>query len=498
MLKINLYLFAAIFSVSMLGSCKKDKSAPIDTPSKIGSRDDLTKDSIFLYAKETYLWYDALPDYKTFMPRLTANVDSTVSKLTQYKLNPKYSLSDTYNRNKYLDKYSFIDEGGIAEELGGTGGDFGFSILYNSENDLRIKYVYESSPAGLKGLKRGYQITKLNGRTDLSYNQTNVNFIVGVILAGTNSSIEMTVKAPDGSTQNVILTKGNYTINPVLYRDVFTVAGGKKVGYLVFNSFTTNASTQLQEAFQFISANNATELIVDLRYNGGGSVATAEELINYIAPASQNNNVMYTTSYNQLMQSGQAAILKNQKFRYNGQLVSFYDIDFSPSANQSTFAKIGNLNLNKVYFIVTGSTASASELVINSLKPVIPVQLIGKRTYGKPVGFFSIHIDKYDMYIPQFQTKNQNNEGDYFDGMVVNKEAVDDVTRDFGNTSETLLAQALTHAATGSYSVTGSGTTIQGGSSVSGITASKLDELNEEFDQSHFKGMIPKVKLKGK
>ena len=308
----------------------------------------------------------------------------------------------------------------------------------------------------------------------------------------------MTVKAPGGSTQEVILAKGSYTINPVLYRDVFTVAGGKKVGYLVFNSFTTNASAKLQEAFEFISANNATELIVDLRYNGGGSVATAEELVNYIAPASQNNKVMYTTYYNELMRSGQATILKNQKFRYNGQLVSFFDIDFSSAANQSTFSKIGNLNVSKVYFIVSGSTASASELVINSLKPVVPVQLIGRRTYGKPVGFFSIHIDKYDLYIPQFQTKNQNDEGDYFDGMIVNKEAADDVTRDFGDTAETLLAQALTHAATGNYSLTGSGITIKGGSSVSGMSASKVEELTGEFDQNEFKGMIPKVRLKGK
>lgn len=168
MLKTRLYIVTGLLFVATFTSCKKDKSAPVNAPSKIGTRNDLTNDSIFLYAKETYLWYDALPDYKSFLPRLKVNPDSTVSALTRYKLNPKYNLTDTYNRSKYLDKYSFIDDGSIAEELGGTGGDFGFSIFYNSENDLRIKYVYESSPAGLKGLKRGYQITKLNGRTDLS------------------------------------------------------------------------------------------------------------------------------------------------------------------------------------------------------------------------------------------------------------------------------------------------------------------------------------------
>jgi len=492
MLKINLYLFAALLSVSILSSCKKDKKAPIDAPSKIGTRDDLTKDSIFLYAKETYFWYDALPDYKTFMPRLTANVDSAVSKLTQYKLNPKYSLSDPYNHNKYLDKYSFIDNGGIAEQLGGTGGDFGFSIFYNSENDLRIKYVYESSPAAVKGLKRGYQITKLNGRTDLSYNsQANINFVVDAIISGSNTSISMTVKALDGTSQDISLSKGNYSINPVLYKNVY-IAGSKKVGYLVFNSFTTNATTKLDEAFQYFASNNINELVVDLRYNGGGSVATAEDLVNYIAPSGENGHVMYTTYYNQLMQTGKTPILENQKFIYNNQLYSYNDFDYSVSGNIVNFSKKGSINVNRVYFIVTGSTASASELVINSLKPVVDVKLIGRRTYGKPVGFFSIHIDKYDMYIPQFQTKNQVDAGEYFDGFAVDKEDVDDVTRDFGNPSETLLAHALNFSATGVYSI-GDGSVT----SFSGISGAKADELTEEMDKSEFKGMIPaKPKLK--
>jgi carboxyl-terminal processing protease len=492
MLKIKLFFFAAILSVSVISSCKKEVSAPTDAPSKIGSREDLTKDSIYLYAKETYLWSDVLPDYKTFMPRSTANVDSTVSKLTQYKLNPKYNLNDPYNRNKYLDKYSFIDEGGIATQLGGTGGDFGFSIFYNSENDLRIKYVYESSPAALKGLKRGYQITKLNGRTDLSYNnQSNVNFVVDAILSGSSSTVMMTVKALDGTTQDITLTKGSYTINPVLYKNVYT-AGSKKVGYLVFNSFTTNASAKLDEAFQYFATNNVNELVVDLRYNGGGSVATAEDLINYITPAAQNGKVMYTTYYNQLLQSGKPTILQNQKVRYNGQLYSYDDIDYSVSGNVTNFSKKGSLNVSRVYFIVTGSTASASELVINSLKPVVDVKMIGRRTYGKPVGFFGIHIDKYDMYIPQFQTKNQADFGDYFDGFAVDKEDVDDVTKDFGNPAETLLSHALNFSASGVYSF-GDGSVT----SLSGLDGTKADQLTEQMDRNEFKGMIPaKPKLK--
>jgi len=107
------------------------------------------------------------------------------------------------------------------------------------------------------------------------------------------------------------------------------------------------------------------------------------------------------------MQSGKATILKNQKFLYNGEVVSYFDVPFAASQNTEKFAKKGSLNLSRIYFLVTYNSASASELVINSLAPVMDVKLIGHPTYGKPVGFFAIHIDKYDLYIPQFQTKNR-------------------------------------------------------------------------------------------
>ncbi len=485
MLNKGICIIIVLISVFALG-CKKYKGAP-SAPIKLPTREELTKDSIFLYAKEIYYWFDALPDYQTFMPGAKANPDSTVSAISRYKLNPKFNLNDPYNRNRYLDKYSFLDDGGLATELGGIGGDFGFSIFYNDANDLRVKYVYENSPAALNGLKRGYQITKLNGRTDLNYNTAgSVDFVVNAILSSSSSSLTMTVKANDGTTSDISFTKGTYAINPVIYKNVYS-AGSKKVGYLVFNRFTTNAVTKLDEAFSYFATNNINELIVDLRYNGGGSVETAENIANYIVPSSQNGRVMSRTYFNQMMQSGTATILKNQKLRYNGQLVSLFDFDFTASGNTTNFTKKGSLNLRRVYFLVTGSTASASELLINSLKPTIDVKTIGRRTYGKPVGFFGVRIDKFDLYLAQFQTKNQLDEGDYFDGLPVDKDIFDDVTKDFGDPTEKLLQQALNYATLGTFSSIDKGVTLKGSASMSDAKAA---ELTSELDRNEFKGMI--------
>ncbi|RZL31647.1 MAG: hypothetical protein EOO96_15730, partial [Pedobacter sp.] len=220
-----------------------------------------------------------------------------------------------------------------------------------------------------------------------------------------------------------------------------------------------------------------------------------------IAPASQNGKVMYTTYWTKTMQDKQATILQNQKFYQTGsdgvrRMFSFYDYDYQPTAqggNLEVFAKRGSLNgLTRVYFLVAGGTASASELLINNLKPVMDVKLIGRKTYGKPVGFFSLRIDKKDLYIPQFQTKNQSGFGDYFDGMAVDKDVVDDLTKDFGDPSEKLLAQALNYSATGAFTSYLKESTL---SSTSGVSRQVIDSNNEKLDHE-FKGMIETRKMK--
>ncbi|NEU09440.1 hypothetical protein GZH53_14035 [Flavihumibacter sp. R14] len=494
----GIFNLSAILIGSLLftTACKKDpKNTPDPVDPATATRDELTKDSIFLYAKDTYYWNDALPTYEVFKARGFSSFDAELNKIKTYKVD--------LSTGRPIDKYSFLDDGSLSSELGGISGDYGFSANFNNgdRSDLRIRYVYPNSPAGTQKVNRGDRIIKINGRTDLDGTvPANVDFLNAAIF-GDNASIAMTLRKKDGSTVDVTVNRGSYSINPVLYTHVFTV-GSKKVGYVVFNSFTTNATARLDDVFTDFTTEGVSEVIVDLRYNGGGSVSTAEDLTNLIAPTSATGNVMYTTYWTKTMQDGQATILKNQKFWANGndgvrRLYSFFDYDYRPTedaGNLARFAKRGSANISRAYFIVTNSTASASELVINNLKPVMDVKLIGRKTYGKPVGFFAITIDKLDMYIPQFETKNSLNQGGYFDGIAVDKDDFDDIGKDFGDPQERLLANALSFAEKGSFLAVKSG--VDRISSISPLVKEDVERINQQINSNDFQGMVETRPLK--
>src|SRR5579863_9277346 len=171
-------LFYAFFllAVVLASSCKKEKKVivqPTDTTSKPTAFDKI-RDSVFLYAKEDYLWYTALPDSATFRPRsFTAANDgdaltNELNRLSQYAINPA-----TGHPYEYYDgvqaKYSFIDNGQTQSELNGNRGDFGFGLQWYAIDDIRVTYVYPGSPAAQAGLRRGYKITSINNNTSLSY-----------------------------------------------------------------------------------------------------------------------------------------------------------------------------------------------------------------------------------------------------------------------------------------------------------------------------------------
>lgn len=510
-----------LFAVS---ACKKDpKGGGGEQPEPVATRADLTKDSIYLYAKQTYYWNEGMPDIATFKPRSFKDNETLLDAIRALESPNKprwFTTADPTPR----EKYSFLDDGTVSDNLGGVSGDFGFSVFYHTatagqgSNDLRIKYVVPNSPAAAKGLQRGYRITKINGRTELATtSDANVAFVSDAVF-GNGGTISMTVEKPGGATEDVSITRGSYNNNPILKTSVIT-NGSKKVGYLVYNSFTTNSRTNLENAISQIAAAGSTELIVDLRYNGGGSVLTADVLTNLIAPATANGKVMYTTYWTNTMQSGAAKILENQplldengKLRRtgdanlqgyvpkNGKWATRFDMGYRPiwdEGNQEKFAKIGNAAFTKVYFLVLSGTASASELLINNLKPVMDVKIIGRKTYGKPVGFFPIHIDKLDLYIPQFETKNQLNQGGYYDGMVPDHDIADDVTKDFGDPTEALLAAALSHSTKGTFSAARTGNTISAAGSK--MTVSEERQLREVLEKDQFKGMIddrPHTKLR--
>jgi carboxyl-terminal processing protease len=483
----KIFYLIIILAAVTVSSCKKssktgtgDNSNPTG-PSKTGTVVQLEEDSIFLYAKENYLWYDQLPDYATFKPRSFTNaapltaLSDEMDALSQYAINPVGGKPyEYYIYDPGRAKYSFIDDGTETGALNGVKGDFGFDYNYWNVDDIRITYVYPGSPAGLAGIRRGYRIVSINDNTSLSYDgvsngqtygdgsRKNINYVYNAIFNSGN--IKMTVERPDSTTFSVNFSTGNYNVNPVLKDTVFNAGASHKIGYIVFNSFTSdaNADPKLDAAFANFTTQGITDLVVDLRYNGGGYVSTAEYLDNLIVPPSKNGTNMYNTYFNSILTSGKETLLQNQWRRDDsGNLYNLSQIDYSLNSqyNKPNFVKKGSLNVPRVFFIIGGGTASASELTINNLRPVMDVQFVGETSYGKPVGFFDIDINKYTMFTPEFSTKNSAGQGDYYDGMspatpeYPGINSFDGIDKDFGDPAENLLSHIISYVKTGTYSL---------------------------------------------
>ena len=317
-----------------------------------------------------------------------------------------------------------------------------------SNTYLFVLFTDKNSPAGQAGVTRGMQITSINGN-DVSYdgsNGTNVNNVINAVYY--DPSATFTFKKPDGSTFTTTLSKAVYNIDPVLFDSVYTV-GSKKVGYFVFNSFAavdncngpTFTRQELSRVFNKFQSAGISDLIVDLRYNGGGSVGTAEFLDSLIAPSSVAGKEMYHYLYNDKLTAMESQVGLQNKVLFTGG---------------------GSLNLDHVFFIGTSHTASASELTINNLRPYMDVKLVGDTTYGKPVGFFTFHLTDYpnggttenflaDLYAINFETRNANNQGGYFTGMIPDAPAVDYVDLAWGDPNDDNLSQIFNFISTGSY-----------------------------------------------
>jgi len=433
-------LVAALLMGSITSACNRETVTPqLDRPTRADTDEDLLKDSVYSYTYGFYLWQEDLPDWFADLRGNTKRYNSADAVLEALK---GYARDE---EGKPIDRFSFLDRWGTvnAEIQQGLAGSFGFDVRYETDTDLYVKKVDINSPAYDKGIRRGWKILEINGRSDLSLKsmeQDNFAFLFGALDAG---SISLLLRKSDGGQETVNLSRGSYQLQPILAREVYTV-GSKKVGYFAFDIFVstlndrgnpTYVQQQLNQLMAQFEDAGIRELIVDLRYNGGGAVVTAEYLSNLLVPADVGDGLMYTNKVN----SGLEGFLLSKRVQ----------IDFSPVH----FNKPNALDLDRIYFLVTEGTASASELLINNLRPHVDVRLIGEHTtYGKPVGYFNWGIMGVDLYAVSFQTFNSVGYGDYFTGLPVDRLVYDDLTKDFGDAEEDMIAEALYYARHGVFS----------------------------------------------
>ncbi len=476
----KLFFGSTLVLIVFFGSCKKqiDQVATPPTSQQSSSTLDLLKDSVYLYSKETYLWDDLIPAYEQFNPRQYSGSNESASAS---------GVLNAFKKFQPLDRFSFVTSRETSEGLQtGQHVDYGFFVKAASIDVVEpidsvhwyVSYVYDKSTTGLAGVQRGWYINKING-SPIGYNQAGIG-VLNETFFGTGNNASFEFVKPDGTTTSANLNKSAFISNSVLHKSVIE-AGGRKVGYLVFNQFFGEPSrNELKDAFNTFKADGINELVVDLRYNPGGSTETQNTLANYIAPASASNKVMYKYVFNKRLQEGNFPLLKEK--------AGFGNTSFAEANNTQKFGTTGSLNLNRVFFIVTKSSASASELIINNLKPYMEVKLIGDTTYGKPVGFFPIDIGNLAVYPISFKTVNSAGNADFYNGFIPDKTAPDGVTKNWGDKTEPSLANALNYITYGNFR----NASTQSINSVNRqmTIQRQLEPLNRKLKEGQFSGMF--------
>jgi len=359
--------------------------------------------------------------------------------------NPEELFNSLLYQKNSTDRFSviFSDYTALEQALSGSndtnGAELAFSYKNGSSTDIFgwVKYIMPNSDAASKNIQRGTVFYAINGvpLTVNNYRQLIASTTYTLNLADyNNGSI-----TPNGQT--VSLTKMPYSENPVFMTNVYDL-GTKKVGYLIYNGFYSNYENQLNQAFGSLKAQGITHLILDLRYNSGGSVATATRLAS-----------MITGQF-----TGQIFAKQqwNNKITSNSNSSNFINNFTSTISNGNA---INTLQLNKIYILTTRSTASASELIINGLKPYISVVQIGKTTVGKNVGSVTLYDSpnftktnlnpshRYAMQPLVLKIVNKNGFGDYANG--ISPDISNELAEDIGNLgvigdpNEPYLAKAL-------------------------------------------------------
>lgn len=483
------FLLALLSFVVAFTACKKDNNKP-DQQNQ--DKETQLRDLTYYYSGMFSLWADKIPDSKLIAQNKNYEQVFADKPIIEPSILEKIRSAHTGNlstgeevlakiKTLYAndDRFSFIDRKGVVgEEIGeGLHKEFGIIPDYflssaNASNaDLYIKLVQKNSPAEKAGIKRGMRVLSIDGDTKIDYlSQEPKDFALVNKLFGGPESIKIKVKDLNTNKESeVTLQAGEYHIEPFFENKVVTL-NNKKIGYLAYTSFVeifkrdgshTDYYAGLENAVKSLEDQGIQELVVDLRYNGGGSTNAAELFTNLLAPTKVGTSVMYTHKVNDTF----------KRWRFDDPTVE--GAPFAPIK----FNKKNSLNLAKIYFLVTRSTASASELLINNLRPHMQVELISindRGSYGKPVGFFGFSVmDKYaDLYITSFETLNSNGQGGYFNGLIgTKKDSYDDIAHQLGDTNEQMFKDALYHIASGSYQSARASTRIgKSGESISPVS----------------------------
>lgn len=435
-------------SLSVFGfvlGCQKDTDdvvTPKTSDTSLG-----VKDFVWRGLNHWYLWQQDVSD-------LADDRFGGLTKTNIYNKDYNEYLSKFQNPKTLFDhlvytddRFSWIvdDYTQLEQQLQGvilsTGMKVGFAY-YNGRANVfgYVQYVLPNSDADRQGVKRGDIFTTINGTeltpnnfTSLYYNDSSTLKVGFATINSTNNSLEF--------SKELTLSQGNLQEDPIHLYKILEI-DGKKIGYLLYNSFLNEYDVKLNEVFAHFKSNGIDELVLDLRYNGGGSVQSAIYLASMIT--GEHSGKVFVK---QRSNTKQAHLFNNYQGEFTDNIVQ-----------KGSTIPINKLGLKKLYVLTTGRTASASELIINGLRPFIEVIQIGDKTVGKntasitiydsPTGISKQNINpahKWAMQPIILISENANGFGAYQDGLRPTYEMTENIEKlgILGEETEPLLSKTI-------------------------------------------------------
>ncbi|MGJ8693046.1 MAG: S41 family peptidase [Thalassotalea sp.] len=403
------------------------------------------------WSNNTYLWYNEITDRDP----TSYNVLEYFDLLKTNQRTASNALKDNFHFYQATDEYNTVSQSGVSSEYG-INWEFGSTRVPRS---LTVRFTEAGSPAANAGVTRGLKLNKIDNIDFINTNNSNnidrINEALFPSDRGLSHTFSFTDPNNNNATVEVELTSANIVLDYVPQHKIIDLAQGT-AGYVQFNAFNRTAQQDLIDAFDEFSQANVSELIIDLRYNGGGLLAMSSQLAYMVAGEAQTNNAIFeTTQFNDKHQTIDP-ITKNQL-----EPTPFYhrQIDWVSSTFTNT---LPSLNLARVFVLTTDSTCSASEAFINGLRGInVDVIQIGNTTCGKPYGFYPQDNCGTTYFTVQFKGVNDKGFGEYSDGFspksnpqfdaeIKGCDVDDDFTQALGEPSEALLANALYYAESGS------------------------------------------------
>ncbi len=373
------------------------------------------------FIDETYLWYRDVPSNLVAANYATAPLYFDVLK-TSARTASGVAV-DQFHWSQTTASWNAA-QSGQAEDYG-----IRWAALASSPpRNWLVADVAPNSPAAQAGIKRGYKVASVDG---VDFVNANTQAEVDILNAGLSPGVAGVHRFVFYGIPELSLTPAPYTVTTVQSVQTFATSNGT-VGYFTFDSQIAQSEGELIAAIAQLQAANVNDLVIDMRYNGGGLLYIASELAYMIAgPDRTAGKVFEQTVFNDKQSAYNAAY----KFAFYG---------------TTPISSLPHLDLAHVTLLVTHGTASASESVINSLRGVdVTVDLIGANTRGKPYGFYPQDNCGYTYFAIQFKGVNNKGIGDYVDGFAPNCAVADDFNHARGDTAEGMLSGALSYRQTG-------------------------------------------------